>query len=192
MYVTPAQLAQRPGAEELAQVATPSTSPIVDTALMQAVLLGTSTSAWTADQVAAANAALARITDAITDAGGIIEGFLQRRGYTLPLSPVPGVVVAWARAITRYLLHKDRITDPKTDPIGRDYQDAFKFLQLTASGQFSLGVGDTVTVIGSGDTQVDAPNRIFDSDTLEGFATDFQYTGDIPGTSSGSSGSGYP
>lgn len=150
MYVTPLQLAERPGATELAQVASAESGSIVDALLMDAVLRGNDTSAWSPDDVAAANDALARITDAINDAGGVMEGFLAKRGYTLPLDPVPGVVVNWARAITRYNLHKDRISDPKTDPIGRDYQDAMKLLQLTATGQFSLGIGDTVTQPGVG------------------------------------------
>lgn len=150
MYVTPIQLAERPGATELAQVATAESDAIVDAVLMDAVLRGTDTSAWTPAQVDVANDALARITDAISDAGGLIEGFLAKRGYALPLDPVPGVVTGWARAIVRYYLHKDRITDPKSDPIARDYQDAMKLLQLTATGQFSLGVGDVVAVPGIG------------------------------------------
>lgn len=150
MYVTLLQLAERPGATELAQVATAEVDAIVDPALMDALLRGTDTSAWTPAQVAVGNDAIARINDAVSDAGGVIEGFLAKRGYPLPLSPVPGVVTAWARAIVRYYLHKDRITDPKTDPIGRDYQDAMKLLQLTATGQFSLGVGDVTTQAGIG------------------------------------------
>lgn len=150
MYVTTVQLAERPGATELAQVATPEADAVVDSLLMDAVLRGNDISAWPPAQVAVANDALARINDAISDADGLIEGFLAKRGYALPLSPVPGVIVTWARAIVRYNLHKDRITDPKTDPIGRDYQDALKLLQLTATGQFSLGATDTTTVPGVG------------------------------------------
>lgn len=154
MYITPAQLADRPGATELAQVATPERSAIVDAALMDAVLRGNDTSAYLPADVAVANEALATINDAIDAADGLIEGFLAKRGYPLPLSPVPTVVVGWARAITRYTLHKNRITDPKTDPIGRDYQDAMKLLQLTASGQFSLGATDTVSQPGVGMPQI--------------------------------------
>lgn len=154
MYVTPAQLAERPGAQELAQVATPDGVPVVDTALMDAVLRGNDTSAWPPDEVAAANGAMTRINDASTDADGLIEGFLAKRGYPLPLTPVPTIVTAWARQIVRYYLHKDRITDARTDPIARDYQDALKLLQQTATGQFSLGIGDTTAVPGAGLPQV--------------------------------------
>ncbi len=160
MYVTPLQLAENPGALELSQVASDDNAPTVDAALMDAVLRGADTTAWPDDQVAAAQDALARINDAITDANALIDGFLARRGYTLPLNPLPPIVSSWARAITRYKLHRNRISDPKTDPIARDYQDAMKFLQLTANGQFSLGIGDTVTEQGAGDVQtIFKPNR---------------------------------
>ncbi|MDF5984023.1 DUF1320 family protein [Pseudomonas aeruginosa] len=42
------------------------------------------------------------------DARSFIDGFLQQRGY-LPLQQRFGIVVGWHRAITRYLLHKDRL-----------------------------------------------------------------------------------
>lgn len=154
MYVTPAQLAERPGATELAQVATPDNLPVTDPKLMDAVLRGDDTSAWSPEDVAGANQAMSRIADANTDATGLIDGFLAKRGYTLPLTPVPTIVTAWARSIVRYMLHKDRITDARTDPIARDYQDALKLLQQTAIGQFSLGIGDTTTVPGIGVPQV--------------------------------------
>lgn len=143
MYVTTEQLAERPGARELAQVATRDRDAIVDDALMDAVLRGTDLSDWTDDQVAIANDALARIVEAIGEADGIIDGFLAKR-YTLPLASTFGVVTAWSRAITRYLLHKDRQSTDNDDPIVRDYRDALKLLQLTAQGQFSLGANDPV------------------------------------------------
>jgi phage gp36-like protein len=150
MYVTLLQLAERPGPTELAERASPMRGAIVDADLLDALLRGNDTSAWPPDQVAVASETVARINDAIDDADGLIDGFLGKRGYTLPLTPVPGVVATWARAIVRYNLAKDRISDPKTDPLVRDYQDAMKLLQLTATGQFSLGIGDTVTEPGVG------------------------------------------
>lgn len=152
MYVTPAQLADRPGARELAQVATRERDAIVADDLMEATLRGTDRSTWSADQIAIADDALARITQAIADADGTIDGFLAKR-YPVPLSPVPGVVVNWSRAITRYNLHKDRISGEANDPILRDYRDALKLLQLTADGKFSLGADDPV-LSDAGDAEV--------------------------------------
>jgi phage gp36-like protein len=141
MYVTTAQLADRPGARELAQVATPERLPIVADALFDAVLRGQDTTGFDPQDVANAGEALAVVEQAIGDAGGIIDGYLARR-YPVPLAPVPGVVTAWARAIARYLLHKDRRSVESDDPILRDYRDAQKLLQLTADGKFSLGADD--------------------------------------------------
>jgi phage gp36-like protein len=143
MYVTPEQLAERPGARELAQVATRERDRIVADDLMDATLRGTDRSSWTPAQIASADDALARIQEAIADAGSIIDGFLAQR-YKLPLATVPGVVTTWSRSITRYQLHKDRTATENDDPIVRDYRDAMKLLQLTADGKFSLGAEDPV------------------------------------------------
>lgn len=149
MYITHAQLAERPGSKELAQVATPEQYRVVDTALMQATLLGADRAAWTEAEIAAADAALARINDATKDAGALIDGFLGKRGY-LPLNPVPDIVTTWCRAISRYFLHQHRLNADDKDPITRDYKDALRLLQLTADGKFSLGIADNVVTTGAG------------------------------------------
>jgi phage gp36-like protein len=149
-YISHAQLAERPGARELAEVATATHEHIVAAELMEATLQGDDRSAWSADEIAVADDALQRIDDAVSDAQATIDGFLGKRGY-LPLNPVPGIVTAWTRAIARYFLHKDRIrTDEKSDPIVRDYRDAMKLLQLTAEGKFSLGADDDLVSQGTG------------------------------------------
>ncbi|MBI1626954.1 gp436 family protein [Comamonas suwonensis] len=148
-YITPIDLAERPGAKELAEVATPEHKRIVDTALMDATLRGGDRSSWTAEDQADADAAMARIQDAVAEADALIDGFLAKRGYTLPLAPVPKLVTGWSRSIARYLLHKSRISMESNDPIVRDYRDALKLLQLTADGKFSLGADDTVATGGS-------------------------------------------
>ncbi|MBZ8143413.1 hypothetical protein CLD22_26605, partial [Rubrivivax gelatinosus] len=141
-YVTHLQLAERPGARELAQVASPDHAAVVADELMDATLRGGDRAAWSEDERAVADAALARIDQVVAQADSLIDGFLVKRGYPLPLNPVPLIVAAWATAIARYQLHKDRIGDEKTDPIARDYRDAMKLLQLTSTGQFSLGADD--------------------------------------------------
>ena len=161
MYVTLAQLAQLPGARELSQVATTEHEALVDYALMDATLRGGDRSAYSPDDIARADEAAERIVEAIGEADGVINGFLARRGYTLPLDPVPSIVATWSRQITRYLLNKDRITDERTDPIARDYRDALKFLQLTADGKFSLGMDDPQAGVGLGTVQIEGDERVF-------------------------------
>lgn len=169
-YVTSTALAERPGARELAQVASAEHRPIVDAELMDATLRGTDRSAWDAPSQSEADAALARIADAVAEADAMIDGFLARRGYALPLSPAPGIVAGWSRAIARYLLHKSRISLESNDPIVRDYRDALKLLQLTADGKFSLGADDAVATGASAtDVRFDAPAPVFGRAQLKSF-----------------------
>lgn len=144
-YITLDDLAERPGARELAQVATKEGVRAVATDLMEATLRGADRSAWPTDQVDVADDALQRIQDAVTEAESLIDGYLAKRSYPLPLSPVPKLVTGWTRDIARYLLHKDRGGKEDNDPIVRNYKDALKFLGLVAEGKFSLGAEDPIT-----------------------------------------------
>jgi phage gp36-like protein len=169
-YIALSALAERPGVRELAQVASSEHKRIVDSELMDATLRGGDRSAWSADEVAEADEAKARITDAIAEADATIDGFLARRGYALPLQPVPTIVAGWSRAISRYLLHKSRISLESNDPIVRDYRDALKLLQLTADGKFSLGADDTVATGGSStDVRFAGAPTVFGRDQLRHF-----------------------
>lgn len=168
-YLTPADLAERPGATELAQVASSQHGALVDYALMDATLRGADRSAWSVDEVAAADEALARVQNAVTEAESVIDGYLVKRGYPLPLSPVPPLVTGWARSIARYLLHKDRISDDRSDPIARDYRDALKFLGLTAEGKFSLGAADPVVSTSETDVRFVGDEPVFGRRELKGF-----------------------
>ncbi|WKE65070.1 DUF1320 domain-containing protein [Gallaecimonas kandeliae] len=167
-YISRSDLAKSPGARELAQVATPEQEAVVDADLMQASLTGADRSAWSADEIAVADQALAVIDAAVVDADAVIDGYLAPRGY-LPLDPVPGIVTTWARAITRYQLHKDRVGGEKDDPIVRAYRDALALLQQTAAGKFSLGLGDTTAPAGTGSPDWSAPARQFTNDSLQDF-----------------------
>lgn len=170
MYVTPASLAELPGALEISQVAsTEHAAALVEPALMELTLRDGDRSAYSPEEVAAADAALARVNAAIADADAAIEGYLRMRSYVLPLDPVPPIVTTWARAITRYYLHKHLLSSEAKDPIVRDYQDALKFLGLVAAGKFSLGAGDVVAPVDGGSPQVCAPPRVFDANTLRDF-----------------------
>lgn len=170
MYITPANFAELPGAQEISQVATTAhAAALVDYELMDRTLRGQDRSDYDAAAIAAADEALSRVNAAIVDADATIDGFLRMRGYTLPLAPVPPIVTTWARAIARYFLHKHRLSVESNDPIVRDYGDALKLLRLVAEGRFSLGAGDPVAPIGTGTPQFDAPRRVFDSASLSDF-----------------------
>lgn len=169
-YITAAALAERPGARELAQVATAEHVRMVPPELMEATLRGADRSSWTADQVTVADDALRRIEEAVSQAESVIDGYLARRGYPLPLSPVPDLVTGWARDIARYLLHKDRGGKEDSDPIVRAYKDALKFLALTAEGKFSLGGNDPIaTAPDLADVRFESSPSVFSRDQLKAF-----------------------
>ncbi len=169
-YITATALAERPGARELAQVATAEHQRMVPFELMEATLRETDRSSWTADQVVVADDALRRIEDAVSQAESTIDGYLARRGYPLPLSPVPDLVTGWARDIARYLLHKDRGGKEDSDPIVRAYRDALKFLEMIASGKFSLGGNDPITSNPDvADVRFESSPSVFNRDQLRAF-----------------------
>ncbi|KAB2906016.1 MAG: DUF1320 domain-containing protein [Burkholderiaceae bacterium] len=159
MYITPAELAERPGAREIAHTASLPHQMVRDDALMDATLRGLDRAAWTPEQIAAADAALARVLDAVAEAGALIDSYLSTRGYTLPLdlpasSTGKSLLTVWARAITRYLLNKDRTADDSKDPVARDYRDAVKRLADVAAGKLSLGAADPQAPANAASTDV--------------------------------------
>lgn len=169
-YITADQLAERPGARELSQVATRADQRPVDWALMEATLRGADRTAWDVDEVALADDAMQRIEDAVIEAQSLIDGHLARRGYTLPLDPVPELVTGWTRDIARYLLHKDRSGVDAADAVGRGYRDAMKLLEMTATGKFSLGASDPIsTDPNTVDVRFESQPNVFDREQLGNF-----------------------
>lgn len=146
-YVTHQQLEKIPGAKELARVAGDMHRPAIDPTLMALTLRGEDRSAYSADAIAQADDALARIDTVIDEADRLIDGYVGRR-YRLPLTLTPDAATTLSglsRAITRYKLHTGRISDEKTDPIARDYQDALRMLREIGDAKFSLGIDDPQT-----------------------------------------------
>ena len=175
-YITTTELAERPGARELAQLASADAQPVSDFALMDATLRGQDRSAWAPAQTAAADLALARVQDAIAEAGALIDGYLAQRGYALPLSLPPtstgkSLLTAWARAIARYLLNGQRITDESKDPVARDYRDALKMLGQLAAGKLSLGGTDPAAPanVSTTDVRFDAAPQVYGRSELRSF-----------------------
>lgn len=160
-YITPAQLADIPGALELSELTSNRAWRPVKPELMDATLRGGDRESFPSEDVARADMALARIEAVIGDATAIIDGYLARR-YELPLGRLPTILVAWARSIVRYKLHDDRQTGEGTDPVVRDYRDAIKFLEQVAAGKFSLGLDDpSAGSAGAGEIQIHPGDKQF-------------------------------
>ncbi len=172
-YITHAELAERPGARELAQVATPDNRPVIDIELMDATLRGMDRSAWTAELLADADAALRRIDEATAEADALIDGYLAKRGYAVPMDlsaeSTRKLIAGWSRAITRYLLQRDSISDEKSSAAARDYRDALRLLQLTAEGKFSLGAEDPQAGTSGTDVRFAYPEPVFGRQQLKAF-----------------------
>jgi len=134
-YLTAQELMQRFGESELAQVAVPDSMIMVPGELMRAVILAESTADWTAEEVAAAEAALPIIEQAGIDADEEINGYLAQR-YSLPIDPPPGIIKRLAANIRRYHLHQDG----RTDEVKAGYEDALRILKQLSRGEMSLGI----------------------------------------------------
>ncbi len=167
-YVPLSELAERPGAVELSQSTAAMGKPLARPEILDALLRGEETSSWPPAEVDVALAAVEKIGDAVEETQGLIDGYLRKRGYKLPLANVPSILTGWARAITRYKLHSHRVSDEKTDPIVRDYRDALKLLEQVAAGKFSLGLGDSLPAAG-GPPQITGPGRTFSMDSLRDY-----------------------
>lgn len=166
MYVTPAQLIDgSQAAQELAELYE------IDPALLVATIEATDRTAWTIEDIAAADDALESIVRYTLQAGGEIDARLAQRGYPLPQDPVQFPVLAvWGRAIARYHLHRKRdLKAEETGRIERDYRDAIRSLDLVASGKLALGAGDPLASGASeagGGVQVTSNPRMFSRGSL--------------------------
>lgn len=167
-YITLLNLAERPGLIELSQTVAQDGEIPVSSDLLSAIIHEQDTSSWATDDVAAAHATISRITESINDSEAEINGFLRQRGHKLPLTVVPRLLTDWTRIIVRYKLHRNRVSDEKSDPIVRDYKQVLGFLKMVAEGKYSLGIDDALPVAGGVPKQT-GPVRVFDMNTLRDF-----------------------
>ena len=102
------------------------------------------------------------IASAIRRTDGLIDGYLMGR-YTLPLTPVPLVLTAYACDIARYFLYEDAAQEY----VRQTYEDALRWLRDVAAGKVILKPEDGPLAAGS--PQAFAPERVFTRTTLTGF-----------------------
>lgn len=140
IYATPLNLLDRFGDTEMAQLAAPENN-LVTGALLRLTIAAGDRSAYTPDEQAAADQALARLTTAIADAGHQIDSYLAPR-YPLPLETAMieasnlGQVCA---DIARYNL----MDEQATDEVERRYDRRITWLRDVSQGRASLGAVDT-------------------------------------------------
>lgn len=134
-------------AEETARLATPSEYPTVEVALLKLTASGGDRSAYDADAIEAADAALVVLQGKLDAAEAEANSYIAQR-YSLPLSasqisgsPVP----AHIRAMTRRRLHGDTVfsTQDKPDPIVTSDERAIGWLKALVKHEVTLGPAET-------------------------------------------------
>jgi phage gp36-like protein len=103
------------------------------------------------------------VQNALDSADGMINGYLQAAGITVPIAPVPRSVVDAARTIARYRLWKDKASAQ----VRQDYEDAIAWLVNVAKGIVQLGDNAApAPAVSAGSPKSSAPCRTFTKDTL--------------------------
>jgi phage gp36-like protein len=167
-YVTPAQLAESPGAQELAQSASTMHQAIVDSELMDLTLRALPRDGYTSTQIEQADEALARIVAVVAECGAVIDAHIARR-VALPLLSVPPVLTSIARALVRYQLQPNRVGD-NTDPIIRGYAEMMKLLRDVRDGTVTLGIDDPASASAPLlDVRIESGSKVFGRDSLRNF-----------------------
>ncbi len=134
LYAAPQDLLDRFSATEMAQVANRSETARVDGLLLSLTVAGGDRSAYSPEEVAAADAAAAVLGQALADAAAEIDGYLVTR-LALPLDPVPAVLLRIACDLARYHLYDDGASEA----VRARYEDAVAFLKGVAAGRVGLG-----------------------------------------------------
>jgi len=124
----------------------------------------------TDDSVPATTINTDNVDRAIADAGELMDGYLRER-YSLPLSPVPGLIGTLACDIAVYRLYARRSRLDPPEGVAERYRNALKLLEKIQDGKITLGAGSAVTPETSADmAAVSTPGgRIFNRHTLGGY-----------------------
>lgn len=133
-YATATALLTRFDAAEIAQRVDRGVPRLITAQLLSDIAAAASLDAYTAEEVARANTALAVLQRALQDADDTINGYISAR-YTLPLLPVPAVLQRVACELARFYLYDDQVTD-----LIKDRQASnMKWLAEVSRGTVSLG-----------------------------------------------------
>jgi phage gp36-like protein len=161
-YATPADMLERVGPKELAEVATPRDLAVVSPELMRDTIEGNDRSAYAQDEKDAADAALARIEGALADAQAQLDGYLGSR-YSLPLASPPAVLTQYSVDVARFRL----FDDAPPEAVKKRYDGALQFAQRVAKGEVAIGVSDQEVATG-GSPEVAGPDRTLTEDGVWG------------------------
>lgn len=165
-YATAADLLLWFGAKELAQCAVPDDMAVVSAELMRLTIGQGDRDDFSPEEIAAADVGLAVLDRALSDAEKLLHSYLAGR-FALPLSDEQVAQSALPRvcgAVARRFLHHDRVPEEAS----RGYEMALSWLTDLAVGRAELTALPMVTRAGL--AAFDAGERVFDQETLRGFA----------------------
>ncbi len=110
-----------------------------------------------------------RIDEAISYADEMIDGYLRGR-YTLPLSPVPGLIKKLSVDISIYYTYQRRLELIMPEAMENRYKNAVKILEQIQAGKISLGTaGGDSPEPGQYKTNKTSEDKVFDKETLDTF-----------------------
>jgi phage gp36-like protein len=139
--------------------------PLVYGELLSKAAAGEDLSGYTAEEQAAAAAALAKVNRALQDAEQTINTYLGGR-YQLPLSNSPQVLERIAGQIARFVLYDDSAIEQVTTL----YKGSIKFLEDVASGKVQLGPTDSgATAQPSAGAEMHSDGLVFSRHSSKGF-----------------------
>lgn len=101
---------------------------------------------------------------AISGADGMVDSYISAR-YKTPLNPVPEMIKTCSGSIAYYQLCRDRYTEETH----AQYKDALKYLQDISNGKAHLVAQGVEPSSAFAEARVEAPDRVFNRDSLKGF-----------------------
>ena len=104
------------------------------------------------------------VASALEDADELIDSYIAKR-YDLPLASSPPRLVKLACDIARFFLYKD---DP-TEAVESVYKASVAFLRDVSAGRAVLDIAGAEPAPAGDTVQVSGPDRVFTSETLDGF-----------------------
>lgn len=165
-YATATALLTRFDAAEIAQRVDRGVPRLVTSQLMTDVAAAADLSAYTAAEVARAQAGLLVINRALQDADDTINGYISAR-YTLPVNPVPAVLQRVACELARFYLYDDQVTDLIKDR----HASNIKWLGEVSKGTVSLGADAATGVqpVSSAGAELVTGGKVWGRESSTGF-----------------------
>jgi len=166
-YTTLDKIIGQISADRVLQLSDDSDGAIVTVAMLLAAASGGALTGYTAGEQASIAVALDNVTETITSADAIINGYCAAR-YIVPFNPVPDIIAKCSLDMAIYNLYSRRV---ETMPEVRDKNNsaATKLLAAIANGTITLGSTAVVAPPNNGNApaMIRTNDRIFTSTKMD-------------------------